>query len=266
MRPPIPVLAYHAVGLSPGEQDRDNLFVTLEAFEAQMAYIAKHHTVVPLGSVVADDKRLVRRPVVITFDDAYRSVLNHAAPILRGYGFPATVFVSTAWIGRRAEWKDSGLCGLDVMTEHELREAEAQGITVESHGYAHIDFSKAEPEQIEADLEKSVSDLTRILGRNPRFVAYPYGRHSSAARSVVARLGFEAGFSIDRPHDGRFAYGRSQITPFDGRLLFAVKANGWYNEPRWSRLGSATYAVVKPLVRRVRSDMAHPTRGQRKPK
>ena len=266
MRPPIPVLAYHAVGPHLGEEDRHNLLVTPEAFNAQMAHLAKHHTVVPLGSVVADDKPSARRPVVITFDDAYRSVLIHAAPILRGYGFPATVFVPTAWIGRRAEWIDSGAYEFDIMTERELRDAEAQGITAESHGCAHIDFSKAEPEEIEDDLQKSISDLTRVLGRSPRFVAYPYGRSPAAARSVVAGLGFEAGFSIDRPHDGRFAYGRSQITPLDGRLLFSMKANGLYNEARWSRVGTATWAVAKPLVRRIRPDTARPTWGRRTPK
>jgi peptidoglycan/xylan/chitin deacetylase (PgdA/CDA1 family) len=262
-RPPIPVLAYHGVGPRLGEEDRHNLLVTPGAFEAQMAHLAEHHTVVPLGSVAADDKRSARRPVVITFDDAYRCVLIHAAPILRQYGFPATVFVPTAWIGRSAEWNDSGASELDVMTERELRDAEAQGITAESHGCAHIDYSRADPEAIEDDLQRSVSDLTRILGRRPRFVAYPYGRSSPAARSVVARLGFDAGFSIDRPHDGPFAYGRSQITPLDGRLLFWMKANGVYNETRWSPVGTATWAVAKPVVRRLRAGTARQAWGRR---
>src|ERR1019366_9449397 len=41
----------------------------------------------------------VERTVVVTFDDAYRSVSTIAAPILARLGLPGTVFVPTAYTG-----------------------------------------------------------------------------------------------------------------------------------------------------------------------
>ena len=42
---------------------------------------------------------LPSRTVVVTFDDGYHSVYEHAFPVLQSLGIPATVFVCTAYLG-----------------------------------------------------------------------------------------------------------------------------------------------------------------------
>ena len=189
--------------------------------------------------------------MAVTFDDGYKSVLAEAAPVLRKLGMPATVFVPTKWIGMHNTWDDAGPCELSIMDRQDLIALEEGGIAVESHGHAHIDLSTASAEAIKDDLLTATARLEDILGRAPRYLAYPYGRSSATARAVAESCGLRAAFGIDAPHGGRFAFERVQITPLDGPRLFALKTSGRYMAWRHSKLVSSGYALVRPVARRV---------------
>jgi peptidoglycan/xylan/chitin deacetylase (PgdA/CDA1 family) len=85
------VLAYHAI-----ENE--------EAFSQHLDYLRTRCNPVSLDQVVAAAERkreLPRRAVLITFDDADRTVLERGLPLLRGHGFPAVAFVVTRHLDRR---------------------------------------------------------------------------------------------------------------------------------------------------------------------
>jgi peptidoglycan/xylan/chitin deacetylase (PgdA/CDA1 family) len=105
-------------------------------------------------------------------------------------------------------------------------------------------------DEVRADVEESLRVLEEVTGRRPRYLAYPYGRHSPAAQRVVASLGIESALSIDKPEGGPWARAREQVTRADGGLVFRMKASGWYGPLRRSRVGSAAYEITRPLVRR----------------
>lgn len=81
-------------------------------------------------ATAADEGREVARPaVVLTIDDADRSVYELAYPLLQQYGFRAHLFLPTAKVGQK--WS-----GLDVCTWPQLREMQASGtILLDSHGH-----------------------------------------------------------------------------------------------------------------------------------
>ena len=85
--------------------DMDPWTQTATAFEAQMAYLKKMgYETVDLADVVAwqrGRRELPLKPVVITFDDGDRSVVDYAYPILQKYGFRATLFIVTSAIGQK---------------------------------------------------------------------------------------------------------------------------------------------------------------------
>ena len=90
------VITYHGVGRALEGEDPHELLVSEEAFRAQMAFLARHRNVVPLHALVQGRPRGRKPTVAITFDDAYRSVLHVAAPILLEYGLASTVFAPDA--------------------------------------------------------------------------------------------------------------------------------------------------------------------------
>jgi peptidoglycan/xylan/chitin deacetylase (PgdA/CDA1 family) len=101
------ILIYHRV--LPAA-DPFGVGVATEAeFAAQMRVLREHFQVLPLPDLI--DAQLRGRPipgaVAITFDDGYRDNYAHAFPILEEYGFPATIFLATDFIGTgEMPWHD----------------------------------------------------------------------------------------------------------------------------------------------------------------
>ena len=106
------VLTYHRV-CDPARGLRGDPHVvsaTPDAFDAQMAYVARHYTPVTAAQVVTavhDEASLPPRAVLVTFDDGYRDVMTAAWPIMKRHGVPGVLFVPTAFPGsRKAFWWD----------------------------------------------------------------------------------------------------------------------------------------------------------------
>ncbi|MEZ4361244.1 MAG: polysaccharide deacetylase family protein [Kofleriaceae bacterium] len=104
--PVLTVLTYHHVQdpedgsmFDPGVAD-----ATPEQFRRQMELVARYGTPVTLSEVIGfvrDGHPPPPNPVLVTFDDGYRSCLDVAVPILRRVGVPATFFIATNFVERR---------------------------------------------------------------------------------------------------------------------------------------------------------------------
>jgi sugar transferase (PEP-CTERM/EpsH1 system associated) len=93
------ILAYHRVLPLPESllYPFQSMVMPRDLFELQIAHLSQHYTMLTLSEAV-DRLRtgtLPPRAVSITFDDGYRDNFDHALPILRKYGIPATFFVVT---------------------------------------------------------------------------------------------------------------------------------------------------------------------------
>ncbi len=216
-----------------------------------MEYLARHRRVVPLSEILDRTADPGPSQVAITFDDGYQNVLEHGLPVMVRLGLPATFFVASKWIGSTRGWGSKDELELGIMDEDELRALDGMGFAIESHGHAHIDYARSEPAAVRDDVRASVERLGAILGRAPRYLAYPYGRVTEAAADEAARQGIQAGFVLDRPQEieGDFAMGRVSIVPADGRALYSLKTAGRYSGWRHSPPVRAAYRVARPIVR-----------------
>src|SRR5437867_4251379 len=92
------VLTYHRVSTPAADPDLNPRLIsaTPKAFDGQMRWLRRRHAVVPMAQVldaVERGKGLPRRAVLVTFDDAYADLADHAVPILEALRLPATLFV-----------------------------------------------------------------------------------------------------------------------------------------------------------------------------
>ena len=89
-----------------------NVSITPERFEAALEFLATHYTPVCLDDVLtaAEGRQLPPRAVLVTFDDAYASVAELAAPLCRKYGVPAMFFVNAAFLDNQRLAPDNLVC------------------------------------------------------------------------------------------------------------------------------------------------------------
>lgn len=110
--PVLSVFCYHSVG-DPGPDyrfDADTIDVTPEQFREHLGILRRHCTVIGINEVcqLIDGGGLPPNPVLITFDDGYRSCFDTALPILQEFGMPATFFIATRYVSeRRLYWWDT---------------------------------------------------------------------------------------------------------------------------------------------------------------
>jgi biofilm PGA synthesis lipoprotein PgaB len=184
------ILLYHNVS----DHAPATTSVTPAVFRRHLAYLeAGGYAVLPLSKILgmlADGAALPDKTVAITFDDAYRSVLDQAAPLLQKRGWPYTVFVST-------QATDEGY--RNYLGWEDLRKLVRAGAEIGNHSYSHghlIRRLAGESEQqwrtrIEADIQLAQRQLHDRLGITPTLFSYPYGEYNAELQEVVGALGYD---------------------------------------------------------------------------
>jgi peptidoglycan/xylan/chitin deacetylase (PgdA/CDA1 family) len=101
------VLMYHRI--AELEIDPWSLCVTPEHFAEHLEIIKENAHPISLQQLNRDRQQgtIPPRAVAISFDDGYADNLDRAQPLLERYGIPATMFVSTGYLGAQREfWWD----------------------------------------------------------------------------------------------------------------------------------------------------------------
>ena len=205
------ILSYHEIGAPPRGVWEPWFYVPEEVLIDHLSVLEKEGwEIIDLRSALSGlsrPKSLPERSALLTFDDGFLSVLERALPILSERALPAVMFVPTASIGRRRRVNEETgeplepICGWK-----ELREVEAGGISVESHGTRHIRFSELEPREIANELHVSNRLLESGLGKNVQAFAFPYGDGGNSSEHVSRALNASG-------YTAAFLYGGGPITP-----------------------------------------------------
>jgi peptidoglycan/xylan/chitin deacetylase (PgdA/CDA1 family) len=211
---------YHRVGPIDGDEDA-KYAVTPGRFAAQMRALADagFHAV-PIDEFVAwldGGPALAPGSFVVTFDDGYLGVREHALPVLQELGWPFAVFLVTGLLGKRDAWprfdsldaaRHPLLDTRDVLAMH------ACGVAFHSHSRSHASLPGLDDATLASELSESRSALCRLLGRDaPSYLAYPYGHVDARVELVARTAGYRAAFSVQP------GFNRSDTPPFRIRRL-----------------------------------------------
>ena len=188
-----PVLCYHRIG---GPLELGVTRVGRSVFVRQMTALARSGW----RTLSLDEfahRRMAygaQRTFLLTFDDGYASLAEHAYPELADLGFTATTFLITDYIGKTNTWDIQYTWNrLPHLSWPEIEQWRSRGFEFASHGATHRRLTWLDDAAVDAELHGSRAVLTARLGPDAgQAIAYPFG----ASDDRVVRHARDAGYGL----------------------------------------------------------------------
>lgn len=192
----VPILKYRQFG----KECSSPLCMPADIFEHQMKYLKDNnfHVISPeqLMAFLEYRQPIPNKSVMITIDDGYRSAYTIAYPILKKYGYSATLFIYTNFVEispKSITWK-------------QLQELKNNGFTIGSLTINHSDLSKqwkiesrdAYKMRLHREIILSKKIIDKKLNQDTFFFAYPFGR----TNHTVSLMTEQAGYKLAVTNDG----------------------------------------------------------------
>ena len=199
MTPEVLILGHHKIGPIPEGYWESWYYVPEAVFADQLRLLRERgYAFLDLQSFLDGIDRpegLPPKSVLITFDDAYRSLLRHALPVMRAEKCPGVVFVPTSFVGGTNAF-DQGKEPLEaICTWEELGELERGGVAVQSHGVFHRALSGLPVEELEIEIGQSKREIEARLRRPVELYSFAFGDNSqepAVVEAILRRHGYRA--------------------------------------------------------------------------
>jgi peptidoglycan/xylan/chitin deacetylase (PgdA/CDA1 family) len=250
------VLMYHRVGTATNDWER-KYCVAPRQFAAQMRLLrAKGYRACGIEDFVAwlgGQGPLPQGAFVLTFDDGFLGVYEHARPVLAELGWPATVFLVSQLLGKRDVWTETENPGQTqpLLARHHIEQMAREGFSFHSHTRRHADLPTLDDGGLVDELAGARADLQDLLGHSVPYIAYPYGRYDDRVRNATIAAGYTAAFTVqpgfNRPGLDPYRVRRLDVWGTDTPAMLLRKMNLGSNDG--SLANSARYAVTRAAAR-----------------
>ena len=213
------VLCYHCVKNEANSYLRPT---KVEDFDKQMQYLSQSYSPISLETMaqhLQNGTALPAKAIAVTFDDGYQDNYENAYPILKRYNIPATIFLTTDFIGTGEipAW-DKGCYAADealMLSWQQVREMSDNDISFGSHTLTHPFLTKIPRAQVEKELHVSKDIIEQQIGKPVTTFAYPSGDFNSDIKQIVKEAGYSAAVSTiagyNKVHDDVHAMRRNVI-------------------------------------------------------
>jgi peptidoglycan/xylan/chitin deacetylase (PgdA/CDA1 family) len=175
---------YHVMSAAPPGAPEPQLWVSQRRFAGEMVALqrAGYHAITLATAMRAwrHGGPLPHRPIVISFDDGYRSDYTHARPVLRRLGWPAVLNLVLQNVGPGG------------VTAREVRGLIASGWEIDSHTLTHPDLTRLPSVVLRRELVGSRAEIRRRFGQPADFFCYPSGRYDGRVEAAVRAAGYRA--------------------------------------------------------------------------
>jgi peptidoglycan/xylan/chitin deacetylase (PgdA/CDA1 family) len=217
--PPVPILMYHVIAAPLPGAPYPGLYVTTQEFDAQVRWLAGHgYRAVTLGRVLDDWRGLAElplKPVVLSFDDGYRSDYTQALPALRAEHWPGVLNLEVR--NTQPVWG---------LRPGSVRALQGAGWEIDAHTITHPDLTKISSAQRWTEIAGSRRILQREFGVPVDFFCYPSGRYDAAVVRDVQRAGYLAAtttrYGLARPSQGLYTLDRVRVSGGEGAAGLAA--------------------------------------------
>ncbi len=196
-----PILLYHSI--APQTEGKTWPWsMHPDAFATHLEYLYLHGYIgITISQLIralqGSPAWLPERVIAITFDDGYVDFYNNALPLLQRYNFPATLYITTGYIGQTSRWLAGENEGdRPMMTWNQIRQAVELGIEIGAHTQSHPQLDILRSNIAYQEIHGSKSELEQKLGLPVDSFAYPHGYYSRKTRALVRKAGFTSACAV----------------------------------------------------------------------
>lgn len=227
---PIPILAYHSL-----DESGSVLSLPPEIFRRQMEFLHLNgyqvYTAGEYAALLRKGLEASRPSVVLTFDDGYANFAETVVPVLRGYGYRATVYIQTDYIGKESAF--TSILDLPLLSGAEIKRLSEEGFEIGSHTLSHSNLAGLALDQARNEIVRSKVVLEDLTGKEVRTLCYPRGDYNREIVELVKEAGYQAAVSLRVGNRNTIAdiYTLSRITigPRDGLDYFRLALGQLFN-------------------------------------
>jgi peptidoglycan/xylan/chitin deacetylase (PgdA/CDA1 family) len=187
----VPILMYHVIAPPPAGARFPGLYVPASEFSEQMRALktAGWHAIT-LDQAIAHWQRGAPigpgRPIVLSFDNGYRTQYTQALPVLRALG----------WVGV----ENLQLTGLPPaqggLTRAQIRDLIDAGWELDTQGLSHADLVALDPAALHAQIIAARTTIRHRFGVDANWFCYPSGHYDATVIAAVKRAGFVGATSV----------------------------------------------------------------------
>jgi peptidoglycan/xylan/chitin deacetylase (PgdA/CDA1 family) len=259
----VPVLMYHSISDHTNPKFKQ-FVVSPKLFAEHMAYLHQHkYTPITVSQFVAAlthrGNKLPDRPVVLTFDDGFADFYTVALPIIKRYGFTATLYTATAYINGTSRWlQHEGETARPMLTWEQLGEINASGIECGGHSHSHPQLDTLSQAEAYSEILQCKRHLEDHLHQEVLSFAYPFGYHTASIRRQVQEAGYTSAcavkFAMSSEKTDPFALARLIVRPNTTQGALASLLSG-HSSPVLATIYARARTPVWQIVRRGASSM-----------
>lgn len=234
------VLTYHSVKRNQRSK-----------FEKHMAEILKTGTIIPANFTT--QLKSNRHHIIVTFDDGFQSSIVNALPVMFKRKIPATIFVTTGYLGKKPGWiKNKAHMNAEEMllSEEKLVELPDDLITIGSHCITHVKLTEVDEDKAIKEIRDSKKTLENILNKSIDLLSFPYGDYNKRILEIVKHEGYASVFLnvpiFPASKAGDFLIGRIDVSLDDWDLEYRLKISGAY---QWLPFAIAFKKTLLSLIK-----------------
>ena len=194
----VPILTYHKISPVHAKTLYPGTFVPPDLFEKHLGFLArKGFETMHLYDLFSGNEPA--KPIILTFDDGFQDFEETAAPLLSRFGFGATVFLVSDFVGKTNAWDENiGDVTYPLMSKGSIVRLQELGYEFGSHTRSHIRLSSHDALSQDEEIRGSKSDLETLLGSPIQTFCYPYGSYDENSLRSVRASGYRFAVTCDK--------------------------------------------------------------------
>ena len=222
------ILMYHQIMPEKDMIDND-IVISAEKLDEQLKYIGQNFETVFFSEL--EEKKDIKKKLIITFDDGYYNNLIYLIPLLIKYKLKATICIPTELIA-----KDLNNISGAFMSFDEIKSLPKEYVEIAMHSHSHKNYAEMSIEDAEKDIRENIRTLEKHQIQFTKVLVYPYGKFPKKGTQkkrffgLLEKYGITAGLRIG-----------NDLSSFPWRNKFEIK--------RINMKGSDSFSTFKRKLR-----------------